>query len=149
MTRKRIVASMLVGVMAIVGVTGVSSAAPGPYDQAPSISLKHSLVRVKLKRTVVIGTQRCGTGNCTTRISGFAAVRNKAGFKAKFKAPPLAAGQSGPIRATLAKKTMKALKNSKSGHGHIRVRATITSSTGQSASSVGKVRFQAKKKKKK
>jgi hypothetical protein len=148
MTRKRIVATMLVGVLAAVGVTGVSSAAPGPYDQAPSIKLKHSLIRVPFKRTLVIGTQKCGTGNCKTRIRGFAAIRNKAGFKVKFKAPRLASGKSGPIRATLPKKTVRALLNTKNGRGHIRVRATITSSTGASSKSVGKVRFQAKRKKK-
>jgi hypothetical protein len=159
MTRKRLVGAMLVGmlVVAFVGATVGSSSAqtPDPYCQStntcpkvPGITLRNSLIRVKLKRVTVIGTQTCGSTACTTSIKGFAAIRNKAGFKVKFIAPPLAPNTSGPIKASMPRKTIRKFRATKTGQGHIKVNATITSASG-SATTKGKVRFQAKVKKKK
>ena len=147
MSRKRIAGAMLVGVLVLVGVTGGSSSAQDPYGQnpnGPKIVLKVSLVRVKLSGVAVIGTQTCGSSPCTTSIKGFAAIRRKAGYKVKLIAPPLAAGATGKIKAKFPKKTLRRFRHTKTGHGHIKTNATITSATG-SDTAKGTVRFQAKK----
>jgi hypothetical protein len=149
MTRKRIVGGMLVGVLAIVGVTGGSSSAQDPYGQGPtppSIVVRNSLIRVKLKRITVVGTAKCGSSACKVTVRGFAAIRNKAGFKAKFQFPPtMAANTTAPIKAKLPRSTLRKFAHTKTGHGHIKLIGSITSATGNDVNHKGKVRFQAKK----
>jgi hypothetical protein len=157
MTRKRIFGAMLVGmlVVAFVGATVGSSSAQtqDPYCQSkgtcpkgPIITVRNSLIRVKLKRVTVVGTATCGSSACTVTVKGFAAIRRKAGFKAKFLFPAhMAANTSAPIKARLPKKTLTKFRNTKHGHGHIKLVGSISSPTGSDLNHKGKVRFQAKK----
>jgi hypothetical protein len=155
MTRKRIVVAIFVAmlVVALIGVSGGSSSAQDPYGQGPqgpSITVRNSLIRVKLKRVTVVGTAKCGSSACSVTVKGFAAIRNKAGFKAKFLYPAqMAANTTAPIRAKLPKSTLRKFASTKTGHGHIKFLGSITSTTGSDVNHKGKVRFQAKLAKKK
>jgi hypothetical protein len=148
MTRKRIIGAMLVGVLALLAITG-SSSAQDPYGQGqgpPTITVRNSLIRVKLKRVTVVGTAKCGTTTCSVTVKGFAAIRNKAGFKAKFLYPAtMAPNTTAPIKAKLPKSTLRKFRHTKTGHGHIKLVGSITSATGSDLNHKGKVRFQAKK----
>jgi hypothetical protein len=155
MSRKRIAASMIVGVLGLaVLTTGVSSAAPGPYDQPPSITLVKKVlnkVRFKLKKVVTVGTEKCGTGTCTLTVQKvFAAVRNSNHFKATVVAPlTLQAGQSAPIKVKLSGKAYTRLKKSKNGHGHAKFELRLDSSPGYpTLYAAGNARYQAPVKKK-
>jgi hypothetical protein len=136
MSRKRIAATMLAGVLGVaVLTTGVSSAAPGPYDQPPSLTLVPKVlnkVRFKLTKTITVGTATCGTGNCQLVVNRvFAAVRNSAHFKAKVIAPTsLKAGESAPIKVKLTGSTFNKIVNSKTGHGHAKFNLSLFSSPG-------------------
>jgi hypothetical protein len=155
MSRKRIAATMLVGVLGLaVLTTGISSAAPGPYDQPPTLTLVPKVLdktRFKLKKTIVVGTETCGTGNCQLVVNRvFAAVRNKAHFKAQIIAPStLQAGQSAPIKIKLSGAALKKLRNSKTGHGHAKFNLSLFNSPGYPViNKKGNARYQAKVKKK-
>jgi hypothetical protein len=136
MSRKRIAATMLVGVLGVaVLTTGISSAAPGPYDQPPTLTLVPKVlnkVRFKLKKVITVGTETCGTGNCHLVVNRvFAAVRNSAHFKATIVAPTtLQAGQSAPIKVKLTGATFNKIVHSKTGHGHAKFNLTLFSSPG-------------------
>ena len=150
MSRKRIAATMLVGALGLaVLTTGISSAAPGPYDQPPSLTLVPKVLnkaRFKLKKTTVVGTETCGTGNCQLVVNRvFAAVRNSAHFKATIIAPTtLQAGQSAPIKVKLSGAAFERLKNSKTGHGHAKFNLTLFNSPGYAPiNKKGNARFQA------
>ncbi|MDX6615640.1 MAG: hypothetical protein QOD60_731 [Solirubrobacterales bacterium] len=153
MNRKRIAASMFVGVLGLaVLTTGVSSAAPGPYDQPPSLTLVPKVLnkaRFKLKKTITVGTETCGTGNCQLVVNRvFAAVRNSDHFKATVIAPTtLKAGQSAPIKIKLTGATFNKIVKSKTGHGHAKFNLTLFSSVGYaSINKKGNARYQGPKK---
>jgi hypothetical protein len=137
MSKNRIVIAALVASICVVGTIGASGAAAAtPYDSAPSVVFKKKVKFVGTK--VVVGTEACGTGNCT--VTSRKAVVTIAGksYKGKLKAPALGPNSSAKIKLKIPKAALNAL-----GKGKAKCTLSLSSTNGLSASATRKIKIKA------